>query len=50
MATFWLVAGVIYVTLMVLAYFEILPCGEAFLKPYAMLGEALQRALDSLYR
>ncbi len=50
MATFWLVVGVVYVTLIVLAYFGILPFADDIMKPFSLLGQGLQRLLDSLYR
>jgi len=48
-STIWLVIGIVYVTLLVLAYFEIVPFSEYVLKPYKLLTTGVQKLLELVY-
>lgn len=46
----FIVVGVIYVTLVIFAYFEIIPFSDIFLKPFTFLGKGLDYLFLKMYR
>lgn len=48
-ASFWLVLGIAYVTLLVFAYFGLIPFSKIVLKPYYLLSDGLVKLLELVY-